>query len=99
MEKKMLSQEEKAYRYEILETGIQNRLADIQKDLAFDLRCSVSTLPLEELEPVIENEIKYLADELFAGQPESFYLIDYIIAEQTGIAPYPHNPYQPQTRH
>lgn len=90
----MLSQEEKAHRYDILETGLQKRLNSIQNDLAFDLKCTVPSTPLEELEPLIEKEVKLIADDLFAGQPDAFYLIDYMIFEQTKVPPFPHNPYQ-----
>lgn len=93
-EKNMLTLEEKAKRYDIIERGLQNRLIEIQKNLAFDLRCSVSSIPLEELEPVIEEEIMYFADELFADQSDTYFLIDYMVSENTPLSPCPYNPFQ-----
>lgn len=90
----MLTQAEKAERYDIIETGLQNRLIELQKDLAYDLRCSVSSLPLEELEPIVEEEVMYFADELFAGQPEAFFLIEYMIGENSPVSISPHNPFK-----
>ena len=83
---KMLSQDEKAKRYEIIERGIQKRIQRIQDDLMIDLKCSLNKIPLRELEQSVEEEMKYYLDELFAGQTEPFYLFDCMISENAPVS-------------
>ncbi len=95
----MISQEEKAKRYDILATGLKNRVLSIQKDLAFDLRCAPTEVPVEILTPIIENNVKYFADELFCNQDDAFFMIDYMISENIKVEPFSNNPFKPHLLH
>mgnify|MGYP003289535072 CR=1 FL=1 len=82
----MLSKEEKANRYDIIERGLQKRIQRIQDDLMIDLKCPQNKIPLRELEQSVEEEIKYYLDELFAGQTEPFFLFDCMISENAPVS-------------
>ena len=82
----MLSQDEKAKRYDIIERGIQKRIQRIQDDLMIDFKCSVNKIPPRELEQSVEEEMKYYLDELFAGQSEPFFLFDCMISENAPVS-------------
>ena len=90
----MLTQEEKAKRYEIIEKGIQKKLQRIQDDLMIDFKCPLNKIPQRELEQSVEEEMKYYLDELFTGQAEPFFLFDCIISENAPVGLSYGNPYK-----
>ncbi|MBO7244405.1 MAG: hypothetical protein J6V53_03900 [Alphaproteobacteria bacterium] len=93
----MLTQEEKAKRYEIIERGIQKRLQRIQDDLMIDFKCPLHKIPPRELEQSVEEEIKYYLDELFSGQAEPYFLFDCMISENAPVSLSYGNPYKRKT--
>ena len=90
----MLTLEEKAKRYEIIERGIQKRLQRIQDDLMIDFKCPLHKIPPRELEQSVEEEIKYYLDELFAGQADPYFLFDCMISENAPVGLSYGNPYK-----
>ncbi len=90
----MLTLEEKAKRYEIIERGIQKRLQRIQDDLMIDFKCPLHKIPARELEQSVEEEIKYYLDELFAGQADPYFLFDCMISENAPVGLSYGNPYK-----
>ena len=90
----MLTLEEKAKRYEIIERGIQKRLQRIQDDLMIDFKCPLHKIPVRELEQSVEEEMKYYLDELFAGQADPYFLFDCMISENAPVGLSYGNPYK-----
>ncbi|MBR6730524.1 MAG: hypothetical protein IKL90_04190 [Alphaproteobacteria bacterium] len=93
----MLTLEEKAQRYDIIERGIQKKLQRIQDDLMIDFRCPLHKIPPRELEQSVEEEIKYYLDELFSGQGEPYFLFDCMISENAPVGLSYGNPYKRKT--
>ncbi len=90
----MLTLEEKAKRYEIIERGIQKKLQRIQDDLMIDFKCPLHKIPARELEQSVEEEMKYYLDELFAGQADPYFLFDCMISENAPVGLSYGNPYK-----
>lgn len=95
----MLTQEEKARRYDILEYAFILRLRHLKKDLALEFNCEEDDIPLDELEKRIDSDLRFFIDELFPGQPAIFYLLDRIICEKVPVPLLPIQEYFPITCH
>lgn len=90
----MLTQEEKAERYDIIEHGIKQKAEDIIFNLCKTLKCKIQNISQEELEATFDEEMKFYFEEVFLNQENTFFLLDCMISECAPVKLSMKNPYK-----